>query len=165
MVMVAWILTLVFASPQAIIWRVLKHPTKEFHQCTTIDFFGNLSSPVGNSTEMLLVGLTPDQWFNIYHIKFNSEIFFVPLILILISYFMIFITLARSVVKTNAKAQPHQHNLVWFDIVDLHSYPTPPPHQTQQHHIKPQKPDFDQTFCHTKLLSVLGCSLKIGNRA
>ena len=135
MVMVAWILTLVFASPQAIIWRVLKHPTKEFHQCTTIDFFENLSSPVdsGNSTEMLLVGLTPDQWFNIYHIKFNSEIFFVPLILILISYFMIFITLARSVVKTNATAQPHQHNLVWFDIVDLHSYPTPPPDTTTPH--------------------------------
>ena len=107
MVMVAWILTLVFASPQAIIWRVLKHPTKDFHQCTTVDFFANLSSPVGNSTEMLLVGLTPDQWFNIYHIIFNCEIFFVPLILIIISYCMIFITLARSVFKTTSSTQKH----------------------------------------------------------
>ena len=126
MVIVAWILTLVFASPQAIIWRVLKHPTKDFHQCTTVDFFENLTSPVdvGNSTEMLLVGLTPDQWFNIYHVFFNSEIFFVPLILILISYFMIFITLARSVGKSYTSAQ-HTLKLtslvVGFDTILLYT--------------------------------------------
>ena len=103
MVIVAWILTLIFASPQAIVWRVLKHPTKDFYQCTTIDFFANLSTKVtvGNSTEpeLQLVGLTPDQWFNIYHIIVNSEIFFIPLILILTSWCMIFIVLARYVIK------------------------------------------------------------------
>ena len=126
MVMVAWILTLVFASPQAIMWRVLKHPTIDFHQCTTVDFFENLTSPVsvGNSTEMLLVGLTTDQWHNIYHVFFNSEIFFVPLILILISYFMIFITLARSVGKSYTSAQ-HTLKLtslvVGFDTILLYT--------------------------------------------
>ena len=44
MVIVAWILTLLFASPQAIIFRVLKHPEKEFYQCTTYNFFESLAS-------------------------------------------------------------------------------------------------------------------------
>ena len=58
MVLVSWLLTILFSSPQvdilkmrnlenslsqiflkAIIFRVLKHPTKEFYQCTTINFF------------------------------------------------------------------------------------------------------------------------------
>ena len=92
MVAVAWILTIVFASPQAIIFRVLKHPVKDFYQCTTVDFFENL---VGNKTEGLLVGLTPVQLADLYHTIFNSEIFFIPLIIIITSYCKIFIILLR----------------------------------------------------------------------
>ena len=94
---VAWILTIVFASPQAIIFRVLKHPVKDFYQCTTIGFFENLSSSVtvGNKTEDQLVGLTPDQWADLYHTAVNSEIFFIPLIIIITSYCKIIIILMR----------------------------------------------------------------------
>ena len=97
MVGVAWILTIIFASPQAIIFRVLKHPVKDFYQCTTVNFFENLSSPVivGNKTEDLLVGLTPVQWADLYHTIFNSEIFFIPLIIIITSYYKIFTILIR----------------------------------------------------------------------
>jgi hypothetical protein len=45
MVLSVWILTLVFASLQAIISRVLKHPVKDFYQCTTFNLFENLSAP------------------------------------------------------------------------------------------------------------------------
>ena len=44
MVIVAWLLTIIAASPQAIIFRVLKHPVKEFYQCTTFNFFESLST-------------------------------------------------------------------------------------------------------------------------
>merc|ERR1719244_511832 len=83
MVAVAWILTLVFASPQAIIFRVLKHPVKDFYQCTAMGSFDNL------------VGLTPVQWADLYHTIFNSVIFFIPLIIIIISYCKILIILIR----------------------------------------------------------------------
>ena len=46
MVIFAWLLTLLFTFPQAIIFRVLRHPMAEFYQCTTWDFFENLASEV-----------------------------------------------------------------------------------------------------------------------
>ena len=97
MVLSVWILTLVFATPQAIIFRVLKHPVKDFWQCTTVNFFENLSSTVTseNVTESLLLGLTPVQWADTYHTIFNCEIFFIPVIIILASYCKIFLILTR----------------------------------------------------------------------
>ena len=98
MVLLCWALTIVFSCPQAIIFRVLKHPTKEFYQCTTFNFFQDLSSPVvsGNTTQYLLVGLSPMQLGNIYHTIFNSVIFFLPVIIIVGSYARIFSILNRS---------------------------------------------------------------------
>ena len=97
MVLSVWILTLVFASPQAIIFRVLKHPVKDFYQCTTFNFFENLSSPVviDNVTHSLFIGLTPIQWADLYHTIFNCEIFFIPLIIIVASYAKIYLILTR----------------------------------------------------------------------
>ena len=46
MVIVAWLLTLVFTSPQAVIFRVLRHPMAEFYQCTTWGFFENFATEV-----------------------------------------------------------------------------------------------------------------------
>ena len=64
MVTFAWLLTILFSSPQAIIFRVLKHPTKDFYQCTTINYFEDLSNEVvvvsdsgTNMTELQLLGL------------------------------------------------------------------------------------------------------------
>ena len=68
MVIMAWLVTIIFTVPQAIIFRVLKHPVKEFYQCTTFNFFEELSSPVkiGNTTHLYLGGLTPIQWADLY---------------------------------------------------------------------------------------------------
>jgi len=104
MVATAWTLTIIFSSPQAVIFRLLKHPAKEFYQCTTINFFENLSDLVkeGNSTELRLYGLTPDQWEDTYHTVFNSQIFFIPLVIIVASYVKILLILTR---RSNASSK------------------------------------------------------------
>ena len=50
MVMLAWLMTLIFSWPQAVIFRVMKHPNKEFYQCTTFNFFENLALGIGNDS-------------------------------------------------------------------------------------------------------------------
>ena len=84
--------------------RLLKHPAKEYYQCTTINFFENLSQIVkeGNSTELRLYGLTPDQWEDTYHTVFNSQIFFIPLVIIVLSYVKIFLILTRYMTRNAA---------------------------------------------------------------
>ena len=84
--------------------RLLKHPAKEYYQCTTINFFENLSQIVeeGNSTELRLYGLTPDQWEDTYHTVFNSQIFFIPLVIIVVSYVKIFLILNRYMTRNAA---------------------------------------------------------------
>lgn len=54
MVIAAWILTLIYSSPQAIIFRVLKHPEKDFYQCTTFNFFESLATE-GDLNSILLL--------------------------------------------------------------------------------------------------------------
>ena len=97
MVVLAWLLTMLFSCPQAIIFRVKKHPEKEFYQCTTYNFFSDLSTPVmvANRTQLVLGGLTPKQCADLYHTIFNSQIFFIPLIIIVGSYVHIYIILMR----------------------------------------------------------------------
>ena len=99
MVIMAWLVTIIFTIPQAIIFRVLKHPEKEFYQCTTFNFFEELSSPVviGNTTHLYLGGLTPIQWADLYHTIFNCEVFFAPAIAIVASYTNIYFLLSRFV--------------------------------------------------------------------
>ena len=50
MVVLAWLLTLIFSWPQAVIFRVLKHPKKDFYQCTTFKFFENLAEDMGDDS-------------------------------------------------------------------------------------------------------------------
>ena len=94
MVLSCWLLTLLCAAPQAVIFRVLKHPTKEFYQCTTIDFFEDLAvkqlNAETNLTEHILLGLNTETWHSLYHTVVNVEIFFLPLTIIVISYIKIF---------------------------------------------------------------------------
>ena len=56
MVITAWLLTVISASPQAVIFRVLKHPDTEFYQCTTVNYFESWATNVtiGNKTELRL---------------------------------------------------------------------------------------------------------------
>ena len=98
MVTSAWVLAILFSSPQAIIFRVMKHPVKDFYQCTTYNYWTSVSTPhpgPGNSTILTLAGLTPDQWADLYHTSFNCQIFFIPLIIVIISYAKIYLLLMR----------------------------------------------------------------------
>ena len=97
MVFIAYLATFILASPQAIIFRVLKHPIKEFYQCTTYDFFESISTEVqiGNDTELVLLGMTPLQAADLYHTIFNCEVFFCPVIAIVGSYIKIYYVLKR----------------------------------------------------------------------
>ena len=94
MVLCSWLLTIICSSPQAIMFRVLKHPTKEFYQCTTIDFFENLAEEKvnmeTNRTEHFLLGINTESWHSIYHCMVNTEILFLPFLIILISYCKIY---------------------------------------------------------------------------
>ena len=93
----AWVVTFIFTLPQAILFRVMKHPEKEFYQCTTYNFFEDLSTPgmVGNATQLLLAGLNPVEWADLYHTAFNCQVFFAPLIAICASYANIYFILSR----------------------------------------------------------------------
>ena len=99
MVILSWLATFIFTLPQAIIFRVIKHPEKDFYQCTTYNFFEELSSPVqiGNTTQLYLASLTPVQWADLYHTIFNCEVFFAPVIAIVASYTKIYSVLSRLV--------------------------------------------------------------------
>ena len=46
MVLAAWVVTLMFSWPQAVIFRTLKHPIKYFTQCTTFGYFETLALTV-----------------------------------------------------------------------------------------------------------------------
>ena len=97
MVILAWLVTILFSCPQAIFFGVLKHPDQEFYQCSAYKFFDDFSSQVqvGNTTILYLAGLTPVQWVDLYHTIFNSAVFFVPFIIIVVTYVMIYFELKR----------------------------------------------------------------------
>jgi hypothetical protein len=98
MVIIAWVLAIIFSSPQAIVFRVLKHPVIDAYQCTTINFYESLSTPhpgPGNTTILLLAGLTPIQVADLYHTIFNAQVFFIPLIIIVVMYVKIYLLLKR----------------------------------------------------------------------
>ena len=104
MVTSAWVLTILFSSPQALVFRVMKHPMKEFYQCTTYNFWESVSTPTkgpGNSTSLSLAGLSPRQWEDLYHTVFNCQVFFIPLIIITVSYVKIYILLYQVRISDN----------------------------------------------------------------
>ena len=41
-------------------------------------------------TELALMGMTPDTWHSVYHSLVTCEIFFLPLVIIIISYVRIY---------------------------------------------------------------------------
>ena len=51
----------------------------------------NITVQNGTSvTELALLGLTPDAWHSVYHSLVTAEIFFLPLVIIIISYLRIY---------------------------------------------------------------------------
>ena len=79
MVLIAWLVTLISVIPQAVIFRVLKHPEADFYQCTTEGFFENMTTEIvlvnNVTTHYLPGGLTPKQAADLYHTIFNCQVF------------------------------------------------------------------------------------------
>ena len=111
---------MIFTIPQAIIFRVMKHPEKEFYQCTTYNFFEDLSTPgmVGNATQLLIAGLTPVDWADLYHTAFNCQVFFAPLIAICASKEVI---LSISFKYGKGLHNIHKHSFVYPTLCGVQS--------------------------------------------
>lgn len=70
MLAAAWLASAALAAPQAVVFRVLRHPEKDsFLQCTSIDFFAN-----GGAAEKAYTGL------------FLTVVYAVPLLVIVVTY-------------------------------------------------------------------------------
>ena len=50
MVIIAWLTTLLFSSPQAVIFRVMKHPVADFYQVTVRIFLKVFNTEVRSVT-------------------------------------------------------------------------------------------------------------------
>ena len=72
MVVISWLLTFLFSLPQAVIFRVLKHPEKDFYQCTTFAFWQNLGDE-GKFTEIQLIYRIQLLCFPFYPLKICSR--------------------------------------------------------------------------------------------
>ena len=65
MIASAWIVSAICALPQTLVFRVLKHPKIDFHQCTSMTFFSHLlnssdTSLGSNSSNSQSSYLTPE---------------------------------------------------------------------------------------------------------
>ena len=78
MVLIAWLVTIISVIPQAVIFRVLRHPEIDYYQCTTEDFFESLTTETvvlnNVETHYLPGGLTPKQAADLYHTIFNCQV-------------------------------------------------------------------------------------------
>lgn len=88
MITSAWIISAVFALPQTLVFRVLKHPQVEFFQCTTMNYFDDIF----NNATML----NPAQAAKIYNSLFLVVVYMVPLLVIIFTYANILLKIFRK---------------------------------------------------------------------
>jgi len=86
MILLAWIASAVFAAPQTLVFRVLKHPEVEFYQCTSMRFFNDLLEGKGNGTSSSVLGLAPEDLERVYSCLFLVAVYAVPLAVIVVTY-------------------------------------------------------------------------------
>ena len=90
-------LSLILSSPQAIMFRKVKHPYTEYHQCTSemvLEMISDLEIKDGELVFHLL-GLNLDLIYFVYHFAFLLFAYYLPLFCILISYAFIFYIVKR----------------------------------------------------------------------
>ena len=97
MVVFSWIISLMLSSPQAIMFRKVKHPYLEFCQCTTNMAIENYSVLVvkGDKALYLFHGIDTDTIYMIYNLSFLIFVYFLPLCCLIISYIFIFCLIRR----------------------------------------------------------------------
>ena len=80
MIVSAWLVSAVFALPQTLVFRVLKHPKIEFFQCTSMNFFRDLFnsslSSNGSVESPSFLSLTPEVAEKMYSSLFLVRVFF-----------------------------------------------------------------------------------------
>ena len=104
MVGFSWFISLLLASPQAIMFRKLKHPAVEFYQCTTtlvVEEYANLVVEDGN-TKFVLIGLDSNTIYIIYHLSFLFFVFFFPLTFLIITHIVIIKLIQRCLLSVIA---------------------------------------------------------------
>ena len=91
MVLFSWVVSLVLSSPQALMFRKMKHPHLEFYQCTTNMVIENISTVVmdGAKATYFFFGIDSDTVYMIYHLSFLVFVYFLPLCCLLVSYIFI----------------------------------------------------------------------------
>ena len=104
MVFIAYLITIMFASPQAIIFRVLKHPDKEFYQCTTTLVVEEYADVVvdDDQTKFVLLGMDSSTIYIIYHLSFLFFVFFFPLTFLIITHIVIIKLIQRCLLSVIA---------------------------------------------------------------
>jgi hypothetical protein len=91
MVSMSWVVSILLSLPQALVFRKLKHPQLEFYQCTTSGAIEEFSEEVevGGETKILFFGVEPETIYRTYHFSFLFFVFFFPLAVLMVNYFII----------------------------------------------------------------------------
>ena len=97
MVFLAWLTSLLLSSPQALMFRKLKHPMLEFYQCTTNMVVETYSEMVleNGQHKLKFFGFDPTFIYKIYNGSFLFFVYFFPLFCLIISYTIIIILIKR----------------------------------------------------------------------
>ena len=103
MVCISWTISLALASPQALMFRKLKHPSLEFYQCTTNMVIETYSEVVleNRQAKMKFFGIDPSVLYKLYSGSFLFFVYFFPLFCLIISYTIIIILIKRPLSSMN----------------------------------------------------------------
>lgn len=112
MVFISWVVSILLSCPQAMMFRKLKHPTMEFHQCTTTMVIESYSDIVieNGQAHIRFYGIDPSILYQLYSGSFLFFVYFFPLFCLIISYTIIIIIVKRR--EKNIEEDEHTHRLV-----------------------------------------------------
>ena len=104
MVFFSWVVSIILSSPQAIMFRKMKHPYLEFYQCTNKMVVENYSHLVveGDKARYFFFGIDSDTVYMIYHLSFLLFVYFMPLFCLLVSYIFIIHLIRRPNVEVSS---------------------------------------------------------------
>ena len=114
MVLFSWVVSFVLSTPQALMFRKMKHPNLEFYQCTTNMVIENYSTVVmdDDKATYFFFGIHSDTVYMIYHLSFLVFVYFLPLCCLLVSYIFIIHLIRRRFypnIKAEEKYKPSIH--------------------------------------------------------
>ena len=97
MVCISWVVSILLSFPQAMMFRKLKHPYLEYHQCTqkmVIESYSDIVVENGHE-KYKFYGIDPSILYQLYSGSFLFFVYFFPLFCLIISYTIIIISIKR----------------------------------------------------------------------